>query len=45
MASSILKEHYKNMDNKKIVLVGGCFDILHFGHINFLQKQKNKEII
>lgn len=26
--------------NKKIVLVGGCFDILHFGHIQFLQKAK-----
>lgn len=38
-------EHYTGSkitlpDNKKIVLVGGCFDILHFGHIQFLQKAK-----
>jgi cytidyltransferase-like protein len=26
--------------NKKTVLVGGCFDILHFGHIRFLEKAK-----
>ena len=25
---------------KKIVLVGGCFDLIHFGHIVFLQKAK-----
>lgn len=27
-------------DNKKIVLVGGCFDILHVGHIRFLEAAK-----
>jgi FAD synthetase len=28
--------------NKKIVLVGGCFDVLHLGHITFLEKAKEK---
>jgi FAD synthetase len=27
-------------NDARIVLVGGCFDILHFGHIQFLQKAK-----
>jgi cytidyltransferase-like protein len=32
--------------NKKIVLVGGCFDILHIGHIQFLNKSKvNKHFL
>lgn len=30
----------KNSSKKKIVLVGGCFDILHPGHVIFLRKAK-----
>lgn len=26
--------------NKKLVLVGGCFDLLHIGHITFLEEAK-----
>ncbi|MBI3385586.1 adenylyltransferase/cytidyltransferase family protein [Candidatus Gottesmanbacteria bacterium] len=28
--------------SKIIVLVGGCFDFLHFGHISFLKKAKEQ---
>ena len=31
---------WRNSSKKKIVLVGGCFDILHPGHIIFLEKAK-----
>jgi len=26
---------------KKVVLVGGCFDLLHYGHISFLTQAKS----
>lgn len=26
---------------KKIILVGGCFDLLHYGHIRFLKEAKS----
>lgn len=28
--------------DKKIVLVGGCFDLLHLGHLKFLEKAKKE---
>jgi len=31
-----------HQQNKRIVLVGGCFDILHIGHITFLEKAKTQ---
>lgn len=32
------KPKAKKTSGKKVVLVGGCFDIIHFGHIHFLKK-------
>ena len=29
-------------ENKKVVLAGGCFDILHIGHIKFLNAAKKR---
>ncbi len=31
-----------HIENKSIVLVGGCFDILHIGHITFLEEAKKQ---
>lgn len=31
-----------HQQNKKIVLVGGCFDLVHLGHLIFLEKAKAK---
>ena len=28
--------------NKKTVLVGGCFDVFHFGHLQFLNSAKEQ---
>lgn len=33
-------EDIKIEKTKKIVLAGGCFDILHYGHVQFMQKAK-----
>lgn len=35
-----VSEFAKLLSDKDIVLVGGCFDILHIGHITFLEKAK-----
>jgi D-beta-D-heptose 7-phosphate kinase/D-beta-D-heptose 1-phosphate adenosyltransferase len=29
-------------DNKKIVFTNGCFDILHYGHVKYLEDAKRK---
>ncbi|MEK7450585.1 MAG: adenylyltransferase/cytidyltransferase family protein [Patescibacteria group bacterium] len=39
-AKIVAEEIRKN--NKSIVLVGGCFDILHVGHLIFLEKAKKQ---
>lgn len=35
-----LSEKFRSL-NKKIVLAGGCFDIIHLGHIKFFENAKN----
>ena len=36
--NNLIKET-KNTD-ESVVLVGGCFDLLHYGHVKFLEKAK-----
>ena len=36
----ISKVRCKSMNEKNVVLVGGCFDFIHFGHISFLSQAK-----
>jgi|SRR3989344_506714 len=35
-----VRETIKSFKNKKIILVGGSFDILHVGHVRFLSQAK-----
>lgn len=37
-ATDISERLHRN--NKTVVLVGGCFDILHLGHLHFLERAK-----
>lgn len=34
------EKHTSVFKNKKSVLVGGCFDLIHYGHLKFLEKAK-----
>ena len=41
-----IKKLKKTIGKKRIVLVGGCFDVIHLGHITFLEKAKsNGEVL
>ena len=37
-----LKDKKQVFENKKTVLVGGCFDLIHFGHLKFLEAAKKQ---
>ena len=32
----------KSMQREEAVLVGGCFDVLHYGHVRFLEEAKRQ---
>ncbi len=35
-----IEKHNLIFKNKKTVLVGGCFDLIHYGHLKFLEAAK-----
>lgn len=37
-----IRRLYEVSRGKKTVLVGGCFDIFHFGHLTFLEKARQE---
>ncbi len=39
--ATLLSEKMRS-EGKVVVLVGGCFDVLHIGHIDFLTKAKSR---
>ncbi len=39
---SQVKTYKRFFVNKKVVLVGGCFEIIHYGHFKFLEKAKKE---
>ena len=32
--------HVPSSEDAQVVLVGGCFDVVHYGHLHFLQRAK-----
>src|SRR5690348_2713653 len=39
---AIILSQQQRQEGKKIVLAGGCFDMLHIGHITFLKNARKK---
>ncbi|EKE14206.1 MAG: glycerol-3-phosphate cytidyltransferase TagD [uncultured bacterium] len=37
-----IEKHDLTFKNKKSVLVGGCFDLIHYGHLKFLEAAKEQ---